>query len=174
MCVGIADDEVEDGPVEQIAGIEQRFVAPFINQSEAVAEPRATLLFVFQFWWDAERLAEILLMQTDDVAGSGLLAVISLDHVDLFVSNGDNLCSRNRQADPGGKRHAECFVDDGIVKLRYGGLQYVRGGLGPFRDVVVAPIEKDRQFVLGPGKRKPDPLFASQEWMARQFVQLIR
>src|SRR3546814_4386494 len=68
MGVGVADDDVEDGGIDQLQHLKRRTCCRLAQQREAVPKHRPAFSRIFAVRWNTKRLRKILLMQPPDFA----------------------------------------------------------------------------------------------------------
>jgi len=89
MIIVVPDQPVEYHRVKQVPQVEHWRAGDIPNQVEALLQGGAAFLLVFVLGYDAERLAEILLVQAFDdlntVQTGALIAIVSLN-LQLFQS----------------------------------------------------------------------------------------
>src|SRR3546814_8534535 len=68
MGVGVADDDVEDGGIDQLQHLKRRTCCRLAQQREAVPKHRPAFSRIFAVRWNTKRLRKILMMQPPDFA----------------------------------------------------------------------------------------------------------
>src|SRR3546814_19368967 len=63
MGVGVADDDVEDGGIDQLQHLKRRTCCRLAQQREAVPKHRPAFSRIFAVRWNPKRLRKIPLMQ---------------------------------------------------------------------------------------------------------------
>src|SRR5690606_15392569 len=104
MRIGVADHCVEDGRIEQAQNVAGRGGAGAANEIEAGGKAGSALDGIFMFGRDAERLTEILLVDTPDRAPS-VAAVVSLDEKIGDGRSAARLDRRHGETGGGGQSH---------------------------------------------------------------------
>src|SRR5690606_411770 len=105
-------------------------------------------------------LAEILLMKPRDAAILVKVAVVTLDEQERYGAGEAHFDLRHRQAQPRRKAQAEQLVFDSAVERLNERLEDMGCRTAALGKADVFAVNTDGEFVLRPGKRKPDPFFA--------------
>ena len=171
MCVRVPDDHVEDHGVEKLQDIHSGPCSDAAEQREAILEGRAAFARVFGLRRHAERLAEVLLMDSAHEAIVAEGAVITLDQQEPAIANDTRLDRGDVEADGGGKAHDKGLVLGRRRQTRYRRLENMCGRLARRRQGHRPVHQNHRRLRLRAGEREAQPLLAREQRAEGQRVQ---
>ena len=171
MRIGIAGDQIENGGIQQFPDIDDRSGRDVAHQFKAFFEDRPALGGIFPVWRNAERLAEIFLMEALQSCTCHNGTVVALDQEIGSVAHQTRLHRCGLKTRRLGQPHGKGFVLRCEVEARDGRLQNMRRRLARQRQGNTPVRKNNRQFGLRAGQRQPQHALAREERARGQFVE---